>query len=529
VTRPFLAAAFSGAFTRRPRGLILAALVTLAAVLRFWGLSWGLPQRNDFHPDEHDFVIGHAQHVTLHDPDPKFLNYPSFLCYSTAILHGALKTFDPGRPDWKAYLDGRRIVALYGVLTVLAAFLLARRLGANDLGALLAAGWVAIMPQHVWDSHVAVTDVPMTFWTTMTLWSSLRLLHTARLRDCALAGVCLGLAVGSKYTAAMACLVPAALLLAARRPWRATAAGLAVTALASLAACFAVTPYSFLHFRTTLAAMAYENSHTYGHQIGFCIPAHGPQYRRYLYQLVAAWPFSFGVVLYPVCLAGVGWVAARRWRAAWPVLGFMALFFGITGSWTFTPLRYYLPVLVPAAVCGGVWLGHELSLPCRRRRLAALALAMLAVAYTVPFTAITAARYGRDTRVQASEWLAANLRPEQVLHVIGWNRYSATVPNPPYNVSFHREPTGLGGLHGVAPGDLVQITSLHYQRWVRHRDRHYLALYGRLRNPGHGFELVRRFEAFLPNRAFYEMLDPMFGGYFISPTIEIYRRLPPHP
>ena len=47
--------------------------------------------------------------------------------------------------------------------------------------------------------------------------------------------------------------------------------------------------------------------------------------------------------------------------------------------------------------------------------------------------------------------------------------------------------------------------------------------YDLLRNPEGHFELVKRFESHFINKRLYMKLDPMFEGYFVSPTIEFYR------
>ncbi|MFZ3046255.1 MAG: phospholipid carrier-dependent glycosyltransferase, partial [Desulfatirhabdiaceae bacterium] len=187
----------------RHHSFLLAGIVMIGLLLRFYGLNWGLPDRTDLHPDEHDYVVQHALAVSWQNPDPGFINYPSFLCYSTALLHGAMKWLNPDRPDWKAYKSGRMISAIYGILTILVVFCIARHLGGNINGALLAAFWMAILPLHVWDSHIAVTDVMMTFWIMLTLLVSIRLTEDPRPHLAVLAGVCLGLATGSKYTAAI--------------------------------------------------------------------------------------------------------------------------------------------------------------------------------------------------------------------------------------------------------------------------------------------------------------------------------------
>ena len=65
------------------------------------------------------------------------------------------------------YLWGRAVTALLGTLTVLLVYRIGMRWGARH--AALAAGLMAVMPLHVRESHFVLTDVPVTFFVTLTL------------------------------------------------------------------------------------------------------------------------------------------------------------------------------------------------------------------------------------------------------------------------------------------------------------------------------------------------------------------------
>ena len=512
-------------------GWWLAGIVVLGLLLRFWGLAWGLPERIDLHPDEHEYVVQHALNVSWQRPDPGFINYPSFLCYSTALLHGALKRLDPARPDWKAYAEGRAISAAYGTLTILVVFFLARRLGGNAKGALLAALWMALLPLNVWESHVAVTDVMMTFWTLLALLASVRLFEDPCLRRAVWAGLCAGLATGSKYTAAIVCLAPFVALLLADLTWKRRIQWLLVAAACALAACFVVTPFSFLRLGDTLKALAYENAHTHGFHPGFSLPADGWQYHRFVYQFVAAWPFSLGFPLYLAALAGTAWFARRKDRRKWILLAFGAVWFLETGSMTLVPLRYYHPLLALGALFAGMWLGAELDRPAGTgRRRAGLAAVLLVAAYTFAFTWSTARRYPHDTRVAAAQWLKTYMQQDQVLHVIGWKHYQGFPNDTAGTVQEHVE-SALTHLHAhtVGTNDLIEVSSLSYLRWERHHVKEYMRMYKRLGLHPEVFEPVAKFDSPFLNRDVYGKLDPMFRCYFVAPTLEFYLIHPPPP
>ncbi|MFH0909234.1 MAG: glycosyltransferase family 39 protein [bacterium] len=527
---------FKLASANHVRPVLLFAVFALAVGLRFWGLGWGMPDRIDLHPDEHDYVVGHALEVahnvnlvmkgaepfTIKTLDPMFLNYPSFLIYLTALIYGLLHQLGILVAQWQAYVVGRAISACFGAATVLAAMLMAREAGANKTGQLLAALWMALLPLNVWESHVAVTDVTMTFWVACTLWASMRLVRTGRWRDYVMAGAFLGLSVGSKYTAAMTVVAVVAGVFLSGRPMKNTIPGLAAAAAVAVAACFVVTPYSFIRLGDVLKAMAYEHHHTTGHHFGFCLPAKGPQYHRYLYQVVAAWPFCLGIALYAAAVAGTIWGALRLNRARAVLLVFGAVFFGVTGHWNFVPLRYYLPLLTVAVVFAGMWLGAWLEADSAWRRRLGGAAMLVTLVYTLVFTFQTTGRFEDDTRMQAGRWLDETCRPGTSLLTCGWERYMG-MPGNERAVKVRR-----GDEKSFWPElerrrfDVIEISSLHYDRHYRHDNRTYAKKYDALRDPAGPFRLAAKFESSFINRDVYGRLDPMFRGYFVSPTLEFY-------
>ena len=92
---------------------------------------------------------------------------------------------------------------------------------------MLAAGVMAVMPIHVRESHYVLTDVPTTFFITLTFLLSLRAHERATVKDFAWAGVAAGLATSVKYPAGLALMMPllAAWMTREVRPSRLIACG----------------------------------------------------------------------------------------------------------------------------------------------------------------------------------------------------------------------------------------------------------------------------------------------------------------
>ncbi len=515
----------------------LLAVTLLALCVRGWGLYWGAPSRIDLHPDEIDYVMKHALglmdrigHVVNHPGDfddktldPVFLNYPGFLMYLIALVGGVLRKVGLITEVWQCYLVGRCIVVAFGAATVPVAYWLAREMGATRVGAMLAALWMALLPLHVWECHAAVTDIPMLFFTGLALVAALRLLRTSRWRDYAFAGAALGLAVGSKYTAAMVVVSIIVAAFVSSPPLLQTLPRLVWAGLVSILCCFVVTPYSFLHIHHLLAAMSYEHHHTLSQHYGFSVYAVGWWYRRWIYQIVAAWPFSLGLMLYASCAAGTLWGWLRMDKKLIVIFSFAAVYFYETGSWTFTPLRYYLPLLLIAVALAGLWQGDWWSAANPARRVIARVAVAATLLYTSVFTLQTTARYSHETRVAAGEWIEQNAEPGSSLVIVGWRRYQGLpAALDKYNARFSDE-NFVGKIRADRNYGLIEISSLLYQRHYRHGNVEYMNGYDRLRDPQGPFELVQKFESHFVNKKLYMTLDPMFEGYFVSPTIEFYR------
>ena len=101
------------------------------------------------------------------------------------------------------YLLGRGTTAVLGTLTVFITYLLGKTAYNRTVG-LLSAAFLAVCFLHVRDSHFAVNDIPLTFFTTIVLWASLKIAEIGKLKWYFVAGMALGLGFATKYSAALA-------------------------------------------------------------------------------------------------------------------------------------------------------------------------------------------------------------------------------------------------------------------------------------------------------------------------------------
>ncbi len=406
----------------------LLVLAVAAGALRFYALDFGLPARNA-RPDE-GYLVGLALGVGQGNINPKFFDYPSlniyltFLVYAVWFILGALtgqwhtpEAFALGilEDPTGAFLLARAVQAAFGVGTVLVVALLGARLYGWRAG--FAAGVVmAVAFLPVRNSHFAKVDSAAAFWSMAAFLPLVDVQRAGRMRDYALAGAAMGLALGSKYTTVM--LVPALLLVhgMARRAegasWRAVLLDRRVVyALAVAFAVFALTsPFVFLDFASFRESWARASGWVrVGTEGQTFFPA------SLLHHLRVSLRYGLGLLPALLGLAGMGWWVWRRKPLEWA----MALFAVLTWfslAWDSRgPARYMLPVVPVCAVAGAALLDAGLVRLPRLKRWAASPNLMMAVGLGLILWETAGASLGflalagrPDTRAQAAAWLDAH-------------------------------------------------------------------------------------------------------------------------
>ncbi len=261
---------------RGSRGWVWGGLAVVLAGglgLRLWGIDQGLPFA--YNADESDHFVPRAVAMFGHDLNPHyFANPPAFtylLHYLFAAWYGGTAAVQhvlhhaPGEP----YTLGRALAAVLGT----AALWLLYAAGSKLLGraaALLAAAIEAVAFLPVFYAHLALNDVPTLAPLTLSLLGTAGVLRSGRARDHALAGVGLGLACATKYTAGIALAPYVAAVVAhhvqARRqeaahaPLRHTLAGVALAGASALAAFLVANPYAILDYRDFHHELVHQSS-----------------------------------------------------------------------------------------------------------------------------------------------------------------------------------------------------------------------------------------------------------------------------
>lgn len=201
----------------------LIAILFLGLTLRLWAIGFGLPYI--FHPDEGVPVNIALQILKTGDFNPHFYNWPSLLFYLNALLYfgyflfgrltGAftstsdlpypdIQTLAVGRTTLPAeFLLSRGLTAVFGTLAILWVYLICRQLSANRVTGLLAALLLAVDSVDVRNSQIIRPDTFLVFFSLWAAFFALKILDEPRLRNHILFGIGAGLAVSSKYNAAL--------------------------------------------------------------------------------------------------------------------------------------------------------------------------------------------------------------------------------------------------------------------------------------------------------------------------------------
>ena len=437
--------------------------------LRLWGARQGLPYA--YNADEADHFVPHAVEMFREGTlNPHyFANPPAFtyvLHYLYALYYGGsggvLHAYAAHPGD--LYTLARVAAALLGTLAIWLLYLTGARLFGRAAGLLAAAvESVAFLP--VFYAHLALNDVPTLAPATLSLLGSAGVLRKGRLRDHAIAGVGLGLACATKYTAGIVVLpyVAAAVvrLLDSRRhkpaagpsdgarpdplpepseepgapPARAragrarTLAGVALLLVLALAAFLIANPYSLLDYTSFHRELAHQSSLSAEAQGKLGAPKDG----GLVYYL---WSLTWGLGWVPAlaALAGAALLCVRDRRAAWVLVPMPLLylaFMGTEGRYFGRWLMPILPILCLLAAVAGVrafealarpagmrrtgrwWLGigpgqTRLSVtpPASHAALVALALIGQGLLYSV-HSGLVLSR--TDTRTLTREWMVANI------------------------------------------------------------------------------------------------------------------------
>ena len=383
----------------------LVALIVFAAFVRLVGVNWD--DGHSFHPDERRiaFAVEELSFWPL-QLNPHFFAYGSFPLYVTRAVTSVLGLiYSPlGRYDSLIH-SGRAISGAVGVLTVVLLFLFGTRLYNRSVG-LLAGFLLAACVLHIQNSHYMTSDVFLAFLVLLALYFLVGVVQRGWTRDYVYAGIAIGLATATKFSALplLAPLAVAALVRVYRQRQLFPVVGRGLLAVVVALLAFAASqPYALLDYAAyshdileqsrmvrNAGLLPYTNQY-----IGT------PKYGYELTQLVL-WGMAPLLGLVAIWATATRVVAAVRERSAVDLilLSWVVPFFLVTGWFEVKFVRYLLPIYPIMILWAAAWLWRI----SRTSRLGRVTLWAVVVGTGLSALAFLSIYQRPHTVVTASEW-----------------------------------------------------------------------------------------------------------------------------
>jgi len=465
----------------RWRPLALIGIAFLGLAIRLYGLDWdqiqarsqllmrlygaNFAQGSNFHPDEREILyhvvqLSWAQSLsqflnpTVSPLNPHFFAYGSFPLYLLAITGNLLSHISPAFATFaNLILTGRVINALFDTGTILLTGCLGLLL-TNDRSpgrkyawavALLAAVLVAFTPLQVQLSHFYTVDTMLLFFVTLTVLACVVLVDTDKpVRWSLLAGLGYGLALATKFSAAPL-VVPLTVALAMRwyrQDFFSIVMPCINIAFATLISFLIATPYALLDVSEFINQVSEQGNlargtldFPYVRQFAGTIP--------FLYQAQNMLLWGIGLTLGIAIAAAFIWLGWQIWKCSaglWlVVLSWIVVYGVLTGSFYVKFMRYMLP-LYPflTLMAASVLVAFVRYSRTRTEGANSDVIRSTAVRWLVkilPYAAIMIVLLGTmfqglallnvysqpNTRIQASRWIFAHVKPGSILTYEQWD------------------------------------------------------------------------------------------------------------
>jgi 4-amino-4-deoxy-L-arabinose transferase-like glycosyltransferase len=190
---------------------LLIFILLCAAMVRIWGIGFGLPNTN-CRPDEEQIVD--IVKSPLHNFNPEAFNYPSLYKYINFCFYGLYFIFGLFTGKYRLlsdfvrevvvtnykdlYLINRFLSASFGVATVFMCYKAAERFFDRKT-AIISAFFLSFAYLHVRDSHFGTVDVPAVFFVMCSMLFIIKSHQDNLIKNYILSGVFAGLAASTKY------------------------------------------------------------------------------------------------------------------------------------------------------------------------------------------------------------------------------------------------------------------------------------------------------------------------------------------
>ena len=377
--------------------------------------------------------------------NPLFVNqFPVFRAHPLLMPTLLSPLFRSGTPD----LRGRVVVALFGVATLFALYLVGKELYGPKTG-ILGALILALMPYHLVVTRQLLLDGPAVLWITLSFWMLARFVRTDRFEWLAASAATLGLGVLTKETSiVLAGSVVIFLLISTevRRPGRAVTLSLGVLAAVSLVFPLAIKLAG--RSSTGQSYLAWQLTRTSNHAGTF-----------YLTVI----PSAIGWLVVAAALSALIFRINRSWRELLLVLWIIVPFI-ILEIYPLKGYQYLLPIAPPVALLAARAL-TTWHLPARWNRytksivrpvvIVVVLLSLLPGVWSVIFPSVNASALAGQGGVpggrEAGKWVGAESGAGHRAHdhrtEPGQHPRVLRSPSRPGPVGEHQPPSPQPGVH----------------------------------------------------------------------------------
>jgi hypothetical protein len=453
-----------------------------------WGIRQGLPYA--YNADEADHFVSHAIEMFGHDLNPRyFANPPAYtyiLHYLFAVAYGGSGSTGVRHAlaihPTDVFTLARVTAALLGTLALWLLYATGARLFGRGVG-LLAAAIEAVAFLPVFYAHLALNDVPTLAPLTLSLLGSAGVLRFGRARDYLLAGVGLGLACASKYTAgivlvAFAAATAAGYLQAQPNAGRRALGGIALAGISALVAFLIANPYALLDYSSFHAELVHQSSLSAEAQGKLGAP-HDGGLAYYL------WTLTWGLGWAPALAALGGALSVwRRERAlGWLLVPAPLLYLAFMGLQGRYFGRWLLPIFPILCLLAALFALQLIDVIARRRPRLRVAATALLVAVLLAQGLLYSIHSGRvlaraDTRNLTRAWMLVHIPAGAPIVVepvapngwgTRWNKYPSLISRISPTGSLEPTATAKIGIEdyerSLAPA-LIAYYRAHGYCWV---------------------------------------------------------------
>ncbi len=397
----------------------LPIILASAFVLQFVGIWYGLPAQ--YHSDEPANLVSALSYGAKKSLQPTYFVYPSLYSYFLFFIYGLYFVAGKVAGLWQSAVDfgaayflnptglywvGRFASVILGTAAVAIVYKIGARFFSKTTG-VLAAALLALSFTHTDLSHWILLEPLVVLLCAAALFFILRFNENPTPRLNAIAGVLAGLALSTKYNAALA-LLPLLVSIFLKYKSEPTRFFIhfGMSAAAFVLGFLIGTPYFVPLFSKFWETFCYTLGHVREGMIGHVSAA------------PIVWPLW--ELMFRDWSVGLAWVAGviyglfQRERKSWLLLAFALPTLLAVGAWNRTGVHYLAPIFPALAILAAIFLNDILAIiKSRTLRAALLALVLFPAAVKIIYQDIRLTQ--KDSRALAQEWIETSLPAGSVI------------------------------------------------------------------------------------------------------------------